>query len=315
VALLLDARATVEMTTLRVTREKMINPTRICVLASPTSWHFLDLKRAAGEKFELESRSFEELSAIAGERDFGERHPIECFELIFARSMPAGSLQQVVFRMDVLLELERKGVRIVNPPRTIETAVDKYLALARLAANGVPVPRTAVSQTVHQALVQFERLGGDVVVKPLFGSMGKGLCRIQSEEEAIRVFETLVADDNVIYQQVFVDHGGFDLRLLVIGDQVLAMRRENSNHWITNIAQGGRGSMHRPTEIEKKLARQSARSVGAIIAGVDLLYDQQSGQPYVVEVNSAPAWQATSEVLKIDVAEMILTELQRLVVG
>lgn len=293
----------------------MINPTKICVLASPTSWHFLDLKRAAGKQFELESRSFAELAAFVCKTGSTDTRPWNEFDIVLSRSMPVGSLQQVVFRMDVLLELERKGVRIVNPPRTIETAVDKYLSLARLAANGVPVPQTAVSQTVHQALQQFQQLGGKVVVKPLFGSMGKGLCRIQSAEEAIRVFETLVADDNVIYQQVFVDHGGFDLRLLVIGDQVLAMRRENSNHWVTNIAQGGRGSTHRPTEIEKELARQSARSVGAIIAGIDLLYDQQSGHPYVVEVNSAPAWQATSEVLQIDVAERILNELQRLVVG
>ena len=113
------------------------------------------------------------------------------------------------------------------------------------------------------------------------------------------------------YQQEFIGHGGFDLRLLVIGDEVLAMRRENPQHWVTNIAQGGRGFAHQATEMEKELAWQAARSVGALIAGVDLLYDQQSMQPFVIEVNSSPAWQATSKVLQIDVAKMILNELRR----
>ena len=289
----------------------MNDRTKICVLTASDSWHFLDLQRAAGEQFELECHPFEELSGLAGERNIGDRHALQDFDLILTRNMPTGSLQQVVFRMDVLLELERIGVRIVNPPRTIEMSVDKYLALTRMAAESVPVPQTAVSQTVGQAMVQFERLGGDVVVKPMFGSMGKGLCRIQTAQQANRIFESLVENHQVVYQQEFIGHGGFDLRLLVIGDEVLAMRRENPQHWVTNIAQGGRGFAHQATEMEKELAWQAARSVGALIAGVDLLYDQQSMQPFVIEVNSSPAWQATSKVLQIDVAKMILNELRR----
>ena len=81
----------------------MISRTRICVLADPNSWHFLDLQRAAGEQFELISHSFEKLSALAGPPDFDAGHPLQDFHVIFARNMPAGSLQQIVFRMDVLL--------------------------------------------------------------------------------------------------------------------------------------------------------------------------------------------------------------------
>ena len=162
---------------------------------------------------------------------------------------------------------------------------------------------------------QFQKLGMDVVVKPMFGSMGRGLLRIQDLELANQTFESLVADDKVIYQQAFIDHGGFDFRLLVIGDQVLGMRRKNPNHWITNIAAGGTGFAHQPTETEQELARQSARAVGAVIAGVDLLYDRNTGEPYVLEVNSAPAWQATSQVLQIDVGKMVLAELERAVLA
>lgn len=289
----------------------MKNRKKICVLAASDSWHFLDLQRASSEQFELDCLPFEELSAMSGGKNPVDRHALQDFDVILARNMPTGSLQQVVFRMDVLLELERIGVRVINPPRTIEMSVDKYLALTRMAAESIPVPKTAVSQTVGHAMMQFERLGSNVVVKPLFGSMGNGLCRIESAKQANQVFESLVANQNVVYQQEFIDHGGFDLRLLVIGDKVLAMRRENAQHWVTNIAQGGRGFAHQATEMEKELARQAARSVGAVIAGVDLLYDQNSGQPFVLEVNSSPAWQTTSKVLQIDVAKMILNELQR----
>ena len=289
----------------------MIRQTRICILADPNSWHFLDLLRAADEQFELTSYSFEKLSALAGPPGFDTRHPLQHFNVIFARSMPAGSLQQVVFRMDVLLGLESNGLRIVNPPRTIEASVDKYLALTKMVEHSIPVPKTAVSQTVGDAVEQFLQLGSDVVVKPLFGSMGQGLIRIQNTDQAEATFATLAADGSVIYQQEFIDHGGLDLRLLVIGNEVLGMKRENDKNWITNISQGGRGIAYRPSTFEKELALGAAGSVGAIIAGVDLLYDRKTGQPFVVEINSAPAWREIGKVLEVDVAKMVLAELQR----
>ena len=285
--------------------------TQICVLADPQSWHYRDLQRAAGARLELASYSFSDLWARVGTPDLVNCNPLQQFDVIFARAMPVGSLQQVVFRMDVLLAVERNGVRVVNPPRAIEASVDKFLALSRMAEQSIPVPRTAVSQTVGEAIEQYFRLGADVVFKPMFGSMGKGLRRIQTVEEAERMFASAVDEGDVIYQQKFLRHDGSDFRLLVIGNDVLGMKRENPHHWITNIAQGGRGFAHRPSEMEKDLARRAARSVGAIVAGIDLVYDRQTGQPYVVEVNSAPAWQAISRVLEVDVAKMILSELQR----
>ena len=88
--------------------------------------------------------------------------------------MPPGSLEQVVFRMDALHRLAAAGVPVLNPPRAVEAAVDKYLTLALLAAAGLPVPSTWTGQSAAEALAAFEELGGDVVVKPLFGSEGRG---------------------------------------------------------------------------------------------------------------------------------------------
>ncbi len=279
---------------------------RIAVLCSPEAWHFRDLKRAGGDKHDLRSFRFEDLTAqIVGESSFNL--PADC---VIVRTMPPGSLQQIVFRMDLLGQMVRSGITVLNSPRSIEAAVDKYLSLALLCAAGIPVPHTMVSQTVAAGLRHFDRLGSDVVIKPLFGSMGNGIVRIRSVIEAKAHFRKAVDEGQVIYQQSFVEHGGSDLRLLVIGEQVLGMKRINRGHWITNISQGGTGEAYSPTRFETDLAIRAARSLGAHFAGVDLLYDADRN-PFVVEVNAVPGWQAISEVLQVDVASRMLAEIER----
>ena len=276
---------------------------RIAVLSSPTAWHYRDLQRAAASKHDIFNVEFENVCAGI-ETESREQFNIEA-DCVIVRTMPPGSLQQVVFRLDLLARLEHQGVLIVNPPKAIEAAVDKYLSLSLLHAAKIPVPKTRVAQTVELANQHFEELDEDVVVKPLFGSMGNGIKRLQNKAEAVLHFDQIVQAGNVIYQQEFVDHGGFDIRLLVIGDEVFAMKRVNKDHWITNISQGGVGETHLATDHEKRLAKSAAQAVGAWIAGVDVMYDSDSN-PYVIEVNAVPGWRATSKVLNVDIAEKVL---------
>lgn len=284
---------------------------RIAVLSSPDGWHFRDLLRAAGNRHTVFNFRFQQLAAELG----GGEHP--SFNLdadcVIVRTMPPGSLEQVVFRMDLLARLQDSGVPVFNPSKSIEAAVDKYLSLALLSTAGIQVPETKVAQSVEQALEHFEKLGRQSVVKPLFGSMGYGIKRLDGLEQAKTHFNAALESGSVIYQQRFIEHDGFDIRLLVIGEQVLGMNRSNHGHWVTNISQGGIGSAHTPTDWEHQLALNSARAVGATFAGVDLIYERRTGQPFVVEVNAVPGWQATSKVLGVDVAAMKLEEIERLV--
>lgn len=281
---------------------------RIVVLSAPTAWHFLDLKRAADQAHDVVSFRFEDLAAsIAGDQPFNV-----AADCVIARTMSGGSLQQVVFRMDLLARLSAAGTLVLNPPKSIEAAVDKYLSLELLSQAGVPVPQTFVCQDVETALDHFKHLGRSAVLKPLFGSMGNGLVLLKSIDEAAREFEDRVASGDVIYQQRFVEHAGYDIRLLVIGEQVLAMKRVNPTNWITNISQGGIGEPHRPSAKETELAIRAARAVGAHFAGVDLVYELDTGQPYVLEVNAVPGWRAISKVLNVDVARAYLSEVERL---
>ncbi len=291
---------------------------KLAILSSPESWYLQDLRRTASDRHEILCAGFTQITAChvedrrwriaAGEHDLGD------FDAVLVRTMPPGSLEQVVFRMDALARLEQSGVVVLNPPRAIEAAVDKYLALAKLQAAGLRTPRTLVCQTVEDAMAGFGQLGGNVVVKPLFGGEGRGILRVEDDALALRTFKTLVQLDAVIYLQEFVAHEGFDIRLLVIGERVLAMRRHNSADWRTNVSRGATTEPLEPEAALVDIARTASAAVDAPIAGVDVLTDQD-GAHHVLEVNAVPGWKALSRTLEIDVASLILDFVQSVVVG
>lgn len=276
---------------------------RWAVLSAGAGWHVRDLRRAAGDLgLEVEAVDFRRISA-------GVASPTEAlagFDGVLVRTMPPGSLEQVVFRMDVLHQMEARGLQVLNPPRAVEVCVDKYLASARLHAAGLRVPATVVCQTADAALEAFVQLGGDVVVKPLFGSEGRGMVRVADPDMAWRTFHTLERLQAILYLQQYIAHPGWDLRVFVLGDRVLAaMRRQARGGWRTNVAQGGKAEAVVVTAEEEDLALRAARAVGTPLAGVDLL-PGPAGEWYVLEVNAVPGWRALAPVTGIDVASEIL---------
>jgi ribosomal protein S6--L-glutamate ligase len=208
--------------------------------------------------------------------------------------------------MDLLHRLRAAGVPVLNPPAALEACIDKFLATAKLEAAGLRVPPTVVCQHADDAMEAFARLGGDVVVKPLFGSEGRGMVRVTDPELAWRTFRAIERLQGVIYVQQLVAHPGWDLRAFVVGGRVLAaMRRRANGGWRTNVAQGGRGEVVRLTAEEERLALAAAEAVGASVAGVDLLPGPE-GELYVLEVNAVPGWRALAPVSGIDVAAAII---------
>jgi len=226
--------------------------------------------------------------------------------------MPPGGLEQVVFRMDALHRLSALGVPVWNPPRAVEAAVDKYLTLSLLERRGIPVPRTWAGQTAEQALRAFDQLGGDVVVKPLFGSEGRGLSRISDPELAWRCFHALERIGSVLYLQKWIRHPGHDLRLFVLKGRVLgAMRRTaRLGEWRTNVAVGGSAEAWRPDPAAERLALDATDAVGAVFAGVDLIEDLDRGELVALEVNAAPGWRALARVTGVDVAAALIEALR-----
>lgn len=279
---------------------------RIAILSSGSGWHVRDLQRAAIESnHEAVAVDFRRVQAgVALEAD-----SLDGFDAIIVRTMPPGSLEQVVFRMNVLHCMQAAGTTVLNSPSAIETCVDKYVTTARLAAAGLKVPETIVCQNGDAAMSAFTALGGDVVVKPLFGSEGRGMMRIQDEEMAWRTFRSLERLQAVLYLQRFIAHPGWDLRAFVMdGTIVAAMRRTSTGDWRTNVAQGGRAEPVTLTKGERELALEAAAVVGTKVAGIDLL-PGPAGKLYVLEVNAVPGWRALSSVTGIDIAGLIIKSL------
>jgi ribosomal protein S6--L-glutamate ligase len=272
---------------------------RLALLSAGAGWHVRDLQRAADLLgHEAVAVDFRRLRAgvAAGPG------PLAGFGAVIVRTMPPGSLEQVVFRMDLLHRLQAAGVPVLNPPRAVEACVDKYLATACLEAAGLRVPPTVVCQDADSALEAFAALGGDVVVKPLFGAEGRGMVRVADSELAWRTFRTLERTQSVLYLQQFIRHPGWDLRAFVLGGRVLAaMRRRANGGWRTNVAQGGSAEGVRLAPDEEHLALRAAAALGAAVAGVDLL-PGPGGEWYVLEVNAVPGWRALAPVTGVDVA-------------
>lgn len=287
---------------------------RIAILAQPESWYFRDLSRAASARGHTAVRwDFPAWSArvqTGGETGQLGDAPTSDIDALIVRTMPPGSLEQVISRMNWLARLEAAGLPVLNGPKALECAVDKYLTTARLAAAGLPVPDTIVCESYERANTALVELGGDVVVKPLFGSEGRGILRISDPDLGARVFTTLSRMQAVLYLQRFIDHGGSDIRILVLDGEVLGgMRRISPHDFRTNVARQAIAEAHNPTEQERAWAWAAVQATGAVFAGVDVLYDRD-GQGYVIEVNAVPGWQAFASVNQLDVADRCIAWLE-----
>lgn len=286
---------------------------KIGILANEGSWYYRDLQRAAHTLgIDCRRLDFERLVARVGSR--GEIVSVgdapATVDVILVRTMPPGTLEQVVYRMDALARLVATGTRVVNSPRSLECAVDKYLTTARLSAAGLPVPETIVCEHEDDAMAAFAELGGDVVVKPLFGAEGRGIVRVSDPDLAHRTFRTLMRLNAVLYLQSYIDHEGFDVRVLVLNGRVVGgIRRRSPNDFRTNVSRSAVAELHQVTSTEADFALRAVETTGAHIAGVDLLYDRQ-GACYVIEVNAVPGWQAFAKTTGIDVATRLIEELQ-----
>ena len=164
----------------------------------------------------------------------------------------------------------------------------------------MPTPRTIACERSEDALAAFEELGGDVIVKPLFGSMGAGMTRVDDADVAYRVFEALALERAVYYLQEALPHDGRDLRALVVGGRVLAAIERVGSGWRANLARGARAQAAQLSAEQERLCLEAAAALGVDYAGVDLL--RADGRDYVLELNGIPGWHGLQEATGFDVA-------------
>lgn len=283
---------------------------RILCLGAGDGWHSNQLRQAAESLgCDLCVATYESMRATvgSGRTEFTcDAGSVNDFDAVLTRTMPAGSFEQITFRLAILHQLQSEGrVAIVNPPRSLEIAIDKFATLAHVAKLGFEVPETVVVQSRAEAIQAFHSLGGDCVVKPIFGGEGRGVMRIQNPELAWHAFSTLDQLGSAIYVQRFVSPGGRDTRLLVIGDSIHAIRRTNENDFRTNTIRGADAVSLQPTGDQVDMAAVICKSLGLKFAAVDLI-DSTDGTQKVLEVNAIPGWKGAQNVTSESIAGQII---------
>ncbi|PWC35376.1 RimK family alpha-L-glutamate ligase [Azospirillum sp. TSO22-1] len=220
------------------------------------------------------------------------------------RTVAGGGFEPVTLRLDALHALSALGVPVVNPARAIERCVDKAMTSFRLHLAGLPTPPTFASESPDRAESHLRRAlerGETLVQKPLFGSQGRGLRRLErgdalEEGEGVRYLQRFVAGDGIGYR---------DWRVFVIGGRPVAAMMRVGRGWITNVHQGAACHPVRGDSELETLAVAAAAAVGAEYAGVDVIRDAD-GRAFVLEVNSMPAWRGLQAVTEIDIAAALV---------
>lgn len=278
---------------------------RVAIFAESSDWHCGRLAAALRRRgAAVALASLHHCRFVLGGGSRGVEIP--CFapdlpDVAVVRFIPAGTFEQVTFRLSILHALRELGVRVVNDARAIERCVDKSMTSFLLHRAGIPTPPTLVAELPEIAEPWRAVQPGDVVAKPLFGAQGRGLRRLAIDEAPPDPAETA----GVLYLQRYVGRTKewHDFRVFVVGDQAVAGMARRGASWITNVAQGATCEPMPCRGRLGDLAVAASLAVGAAYSGVDLIEDE--GKLKVLEVNSMPAWKGLQGVAEADIADAL----------
>ena len=246
---------------------------------------------------------YEQLDDRAISFDLENPEPWRAFDAVLERSISYTS------GLYALRLLNSFGVPTVNTAAVAEVCGDKLTTSAMLAKAGVPQPRNVVAFTPEAALEAIEAFGYPVVLKPVVGSWGRLLAKINDRDAAEAVLEhksTLGSvQHSVFYIQEFIKKPGRDIRAIVIGDRVLTAMYRKSEHWITNTARGGEGELCPITPEIEEMCLKATAAVGGGVLAVDLIEHTERG--YLVnEINHTMEFHTMQPVSGIDIAGEIV---------
>lgn len=231
-------------------------------------------------------------------------------DAVFVRGVPGGSLQEVVFYLDILHALKALEIPVYNDAHAIERSVDKAMTSFLLQQAGLPTPPTWVVRDREYAMTVAERElnnGHRLLSKPLFGSQGEGIRRIESTADLLG----LSGDNGIYYLQRFVPCAGrgySDYRIFVVNGQAVGAMRRCGISWLNNVAQGAHCEALHADEAMAQLAIAAAQTLKMDYAGIDIIAARDGGYT-IIEVNSIPAWKGLQSVCSIDIAECLAADL------
>jgi RimK family alpha-L-glutamate ligase len=292
---------------------------RVAIMTDEVGWHTRQLQAALrargaqGRCLDLAACGVDTAASRHGLRLPGFERALP--DAVIVRGIAGGSFEQVTQRLGVLHALRELGVPVYNDARAIERSVDKAMTTLLLHAAGLPTPPTWSTEDSGAArrIVEREAAAGHaLVLKPLFGSQGRGLERVGWVDGALRPLPPLAGApfNGLAYLQRWVPpqaEPGFDWRVLVIGSRARAAMQRVSGHWIHNIKQGARPVAAALTPELAALAERAAAALGLDYAGVDILPD--GAGLTVLEVNGIAAWQGLQRVTGFSIAQALVDDL------
>ncbi|ELZ57588.1 MULTISPECIES: lysine biosynthesis protein LysX [unclassified Haloferax] len=208
--------------------------------------------------------------------------------------------------------LQSYGIPVVNSHETADVCADKAKNSLALADAGVPTPNTKVAFTVESAMDIVEEFGYPCVLKPVVGSWGRLMAKIDSESAAEAILEHKSTLGNyehkVFYIQEFVEKPGRDIRVLATDGEPVAAMVRSSDHWLTNAAKGASVEEFELDDRAKELVKQASDAVGGGLLGVDLM---ETGDDYTVhEVNHTVEFKALNDAVETDVPATVVDWLE-----
>jgi ribosomal protein S6--L-glutamate ligase len=224
---------------------------------------------------------------------FARGVPVEIFDGIVSRAQ----LRDATWRGDFerLMVVQQAFPGLVDPAMTFAAGESKLLAMQRLAAAGLPVPPTSVCASLDEVRQAWQR-HGRIVVKPSFGFAGEDVERVMDDFAAMTArIEELIHKYNTVLVQEYIPHPQGDIRVTIIGDEIVFCVRRIPNHktWKANLTLGADWMYCRPSPAIQELSLAAARRTGITIAGLDIL--ESHGRFYILEVNNVPGWDFLDE--------------------
>lgn len=296
---------------------------RVAIFTDETGWHTRRLRQALarrgfeGRCVDLADCRFDTTAMPHGLVIPGFGRGLPCAALV--RGIAGGSLEQITKRLGILHALRELGVPVYNDARAIERSVDKAMTSFLLQRAGVPTPPAWALEDEAQArriLMREAAAGHSLVLKPMFGSQGKGLRRLGPVDGDFVALPSLSSVSGLAYLQRFVPQPespaspGFDWRVLVVGGRARAAMKRVSAHWVRNVARGARCTPCALAPGLAALAEAAAAALGMDYAGVDLVPDaRQPAGAQVIEVNGVAAWRGLQRVTGFDIAQALVDDL------
>lgn len=231
---------------------------------------------------------------------------IKDYECIYVK----GSFKYVTILRTLTLALSKKAYMPIKAG-AFTTGHDKLLTYLKLQHNNIPMPTTYLSSSPVAAKELLERVNYPIIMKFPSGTQGKGVMFADSFASASSMLDALEALKQPFIIQEYVETGGTDVRLIVVGDKVVAAMKRKAiiGEKRSNIHAGGVGEPYEPSPKMKKIAVKTAEALGAEICGVDVL--EAAKGPVVIEINLSPGLQGITKATKIDVADHIAKFLHK----